>query len=105
MTGAMICRTCERALVGTPAGWVHATPVRHRTKPTYSPPGAPTWRLWRKNAEPGTRVRHVHTQATGTFVKASRSRHNGAIVDWDDRGFGVIRSNVVSASFDLEPID
>lgn len=65
--------------------------------------GPVTWENWRE-AKPGTRVRHVCSGATGTFVKPSKNRHNGAIIDWDahppfDR---VIRGNVVSAAFDLE---
>jgi hypothetical protein len=65
--------------------------------------GKPTWPDWKK-AAPGTRVRHVQTGATGTFVKKDKNRHNGAIIDWDDTGFGVSRGNVVSAAYDLEPI-
>lgn len=46
--------------------------------------GFPTfnWPDWRK-AKPGTRIRNIQTGATGTFVKPSKSRHNGAIVIWD----------------------
>lgn len=74
----------------------------------YGPRGEPTWADW-KNAEPGTRVRHVRTGATGTFVRKGGGRPGAehrvthATVDWDDRGFGVSRGRVVAPAFDLEP--
>ena len=62
-------------------------------KPRGYTTGEPTWTWpeWRK-AKPGTRVRHNRTGRTGTFVRPNKNRHNGAIVDWDDVGFGVTRA-------------
>ncbi len=75
-----------------------------RTREHWNPRGEPTWPNWRK-AKPGTRVRMVRNPAIeGTFVRPSKNRHNGAIVDWDDRGFGVTRGYVVAAAFDLEVV-
>lgn len=72
--------------------------------PGEHPRGEPTWPNWRK-AKSGTRVRAHRTGATGTFVKPSRIRNNGAVVDWDDVGFGVSRDNVISPAVDLEVIE
>lgn len=69
----------------------------------YGPRGKPSWPNWRK-APAGTRVEHVRTGATGTFVKPARCKHNGALVDWDDRGFGVQRGKVVAAAYDLRAL-
>lgn len=69
----------------------------------YGPRGKPRWPDWRK-AKPGTRVRVVATGRTGTFVKPSTNKHNGAIVDFDDTGFGIQRGYVVAAAYELEPI-
>jgi hypothetical protein len=74
---------------------------------TWNPRGEPTWPDW-KRAEPGQRFEHVRTGAQGTFVKVSRNRNNGAIVDWDPTQpwqKGPVRGNVVAAGFDLRPID
>lgn len=70
---------------------------------TFHPRGTPTWPDW-KQAKPGTRVEHVRSGRQGTFVKCSRNRHNGAIIDWDDTGFGVSRANCVAPAFDLRPV-
>lgn len=101
----MVCRTCQRLLIKTVMGaWEHQAPARHQAQPIFSPRGVPTWPHWRK-AKPGTRVRTVRDHSgTGTFVKPSNSKHNGAIVDWDDRGFGPSRGYVISPAFDLEVI-
>lgn len=62
----------------------------------------PTW-VWPdwRNAETGTRFRHVRSGREGTFIKPSRNRNNGAIVRWDgQREF----SNVVAPARDLVPL-
>ena len=59
-----------------------------------------TWPEWRQ-AKAGTRFRHNQSGATGTFVKPSRVRNNGAVVRWD----GTDRDTcVVSPARDLSPI-
>jgi hypothetical protein len=65
-----------------------------------------TWPDWRK-AKPGTRFRHNRSGATGTFIKPSKSRHNGAIVHWDNNPFGDAdrESYVVAPARDLTPIE
>jgi hypothetical protein len=42
-----------------------------------------TWPNWRREAKQGQRFRNTQTGATGTFIKPSPNRHNGAIVIWD----------------------
>lgn len=72
----------------------------------WHPRGTPTWPNWKK-AAPGTRVEMIGTGRQGTFVKASRNRHNGAIIDWDPTPFSggkVVRGYVVAAAFDLRPL-
>lgn len=68
--------------------------------------GRPTWTWpnWRL-APPGTRFSHNQSGRLGTFVCPSQNRHNGAIVDWDDVGFGITRANVVSPARDLTPLE
>jgi hypothetical protein len=75
----------------------------------WHPRGETTWPNWR-DAPPGTRVEHVRSGATGTFVKPSKARNNGAIIDWDPIEIaggipiGTRRGYVVAAAFDLRPI-
>ena len=66
--------------------------------------GEPTWPEFR-DAEPGERVRNVHTGATGTFIRwpvtaPGRKNPGYAVIDWDN-GY---RGRVVAYAFDLERI-
>jgi hypothetical protein len=74
----------------------------------WHPRGEPTWPDWKK-AKPGQRFEHVRSGRQGTFVKVSRNRHNGAIVDWDPtypwQHGKPVRANVVAPAFDLRPIN
>jgi hypothetical protein len=63
-----------------------------------------TWPEWRK-AKPARVSGRTSTGRTGTFVQPSKVRSNGAIIDWDDVGFGVTRSHVISPARDLAPIE
>ena len=70
---------------------------------------APTWVWpeWRK-APVGLRVRHAKSGEQGTYLGASRNKHNGAKVRWDRAATYLRRreeySYVVSPARDLEPI-
>lgn len=73
-----------------------------------------TWPNW-ETAAAGTRVEEVTTKRKGTFVKrAGRNGsgrvgdgcdRTGAVVDWDDVGFGVSRGRVAGACYCLRPIE
>lgn len=71
---------------------------------SWHPRGEPTWPDW-KTAEPGTRVEHVRSGATGTFVRAIILGNSHAVIDWDDTGFGVSRGRVVAPAFDLKVME
>lgn len=75
-----------------------------RTTHLRGPVNFPNWR----KAAAGTRVQHVRSGRTGTFVTATGRSGVGsgghAVVDWDDVGFGVTRGSVVAPAFDLRPI-
>jgi hypothetical protein len=70
---------------------------------SWHPRGEPTWPNW-KSAEPGTRFEHVRSGRRGTFIKVDKNRNNGAVVEWDDVGFGVRRTTVIAPAFDLRPV-
>lgn len=72
----------------------------------WHPRGEPTWADWKK-AQPGDRFEHVRSGRQGTFVAVSKSKSNGAVVDWDPTPFSKdqpIRANVVAPAFDLRPL-
>lgn len=77
-----------------------------REKERWDPRGEPTWPDW-KQAQPGTRVEHVRSGRTGTFVRVGGQpgqKHNTAVVDWDDVGFGINRGRTVDPAHDLKEV-
>jgi hypothetical protein len=64
-----------------------------------------SWPNWRREAQPGMRVQHVYSGATGTFVKVSKAKHNGAVIRWDATElFPEREACLVSPAHDLKPI-
>ncbi len=66
----------------------------------WHPRGTPSWPDW-KQAKEGTKVVHVRSGMTGTFVRAVTAH---AVIDWDHPQFGIQRGRVVAPAFDLRPL-
>jgi hypothetical protein len=85
------------------------------TRGGWHPRGPVRWENWRK-AKPGvTRVRHVRSGATGTFVRFPRTQLRGrnpgyAVIEWDvtradGTRFATSVGRVVAYAFDLEELE